>query len=95
MKPRDKQNFLLKRARPARFSRKKQTEYKADFEVLKSAREEMKEHRRSMHRDMEESKEKETKMNVDIRNTNSNAGIQKDSYRRETQNQRRRANCSD
>ena len=63
--------------------------------MLKSAREEMKEQRRSMHRDMEESKEEETDMNVDMRNTNSNAGIQEDSYRRETQSLRRRANYSD
>ena len=63
--------------------------------MLKSAEEEIKKQRRSIHWDMEESKEEETDMNVDMRNTNSNAGIQEDSYRREAQSQRRRANYSD
>ena len=62
--------------------------------MLKSAREEMKKQRKSIHWDMEESKEEETDMNVDMKNTNSNAGIQEDSYRREAQSQRR-ANYSD
>ena len=48
-----------------------------------------------MHRDMEEPKEEETDMNVDMRKTNSNAGIQEDSYRRKTQSLRKRANYSD
>ena len=60
-----------------------------------SAREEMKEQSRSTHRDMEESKEEETGINVNMRNTYNNVSIQEDSYRRETQNLRRRANYLD
>ena len=48
-----------------------------------------------MHRDMEDTKEEETDINVDMRNINSNAGIQEDSYRREIQNLRRKASYSD
>ena len=55
----------------------------------------MKEQSRSTHRDMEESKEEETSINVNMRNTYNNVGIQEDSYRRETQNLRRRANYLD
>ena len=59
--------FLLKRSRPARFGRKKPTEYNANLEVLKLAREKIKESDIERIQHEEEAKEEQVDMNVDSR----------------------------
>ena len=68
---------------------------KRDRQKIKSAREEMKELSKFMYRDIEKSwKNRKIGMNFGTWNTNSNAGIQEDSYRNETQILRIRAKYS-
>ena len=88
MMSRKEQNFyyLGKDAQDAR---------KRDRQKIKSAREEMKELSKFMYRDIEKSwKNRKIGMNFGTWNTNSNAGIQEDSYRSETQILRIRAKYS-